>query len=196
MARERPVPTIEVLRFAIGAAATVLLTWAAVSDIRARRIPNLCVLALIILFVPWALLGDLSDTLSALEAAGIALVVTVLLYTFKILGAGDSKLLTACALYAGMGYLPFLALATVLAGGVIAAVSLASRPQRTLAMFTLRGKGDYGRGVPYGVAVAVGACLAIWGNLTGTLNPYGYGGPTPVTGHTIARALSMPRATP
>jgi len=190
------VPITDLPRFAIGAIATVLLTWAAISDVRARRIPNLCVLALIVLFVPWALLGDLSDALSAAEAAGIVLVVTVILYMLKILGAGDSKLLTACALYAGMGYLPFLALATVLAGGVIALVSLATRPQRALAMFTLRGKGDYGRGVPYGVAVAVGATLAIWGSLTGMLSPYGYGGPTPVTGHAIARALSMPRATP
>ena len=189
-------PLTDVLRYTIGAIATVLLIWAAVSDVRARRIPNLCVLALIVLFVPWALMGDLSDALSAGEAAGIVLVVTVILYMLKILGAGDSKLLTACALYAGMGYLPFLGLATVLAGGMIAGISLASRPQRALAMFTLRGKGEYGRGVPYGVAVAVGAALAIWGSLTGVLNPYGYGGPPPVTGHTIARALSMPRTTP
>jgi prepilin peptidase CpaA len=180
----------------VGAIATLLLIWAAVSDVRARRIPNLCVLALIALFLPWALLGDLADALSSGEAALIVLIVTVILYAFKILGAGDSKLLTACALFAGMGYLPLLALGTVLAGGVIAAISLASRPQRALAMFTLRGKGDYGRGVPYGVAVAVGAALAIWGDLTGVTPPYGYGGPTPVTGHTIARALSMPRATP
>ena len=189
-------PLTDIVRFAVGAGATILLVWAAVSDVRTRRIPNLSVIALIALFVPWAMAGDLAGVLSALEAGGIALAVTFVLYLSKVFGAGDSKLFTACALYAGMGYLPFLALAMVLTGGVIALISLASQPQRALVMFTMRGKGDYGRGVPYGVAVAVGAMVAIWGNLGGVIDPYGYGGPTPVTSHAIAKALSHPRTEP
>lgn len=189
-------PAIDLGRDAVAAAATLLLTWAAVSDVIARRIPNPCVLALLILFVPWALLGDISDTVSALEAAGVTLALTFVFYLFKILGAGDSKLLTVCALFAGMGYLPLLGLTTVVVGGLIALLSLASRPQRALAMFTLSGKGDYGRGIPYGVAVATAAAVVIWSNLGGFIAPYGYGGPTPVTSHTIARALSAPRAQP
>jgi prepilin peptidase CpaA len=179
------VPPTDLSHLGIGAIATVLLIWAAISDVRARRIPNLCILALIALFAPWALLGDLPHVLSAAEAAAIALIITVVFYRFKMLGAGDSKLLTACALYAGMGYLPFLALATVLAGGAIALAGMV--------MFALYGKGEDGRGAPYGVAVAVGAVLTIWGNLTGVLSPYGYGGPTPVTGHGVSRALSAVR---
>ena len=36
-------------------------------------------------------------------------------------------------------------------------------------MFTLKGRGDYGRGIPYGVAIAVGGLIAVWGGLTGAL---------------------------
>jgi prepilin signal peptidase PulO-like enzyme (type II secretory pathway) len=34
-------------------------------------------------------------------------------------------------------------------------------------MFTLRGKGDFGKGVPYGVAIAIGAVVVLWSNLLG-----------------------------
>ena len=189
-------PVTDIVRDSAGGAATLLLIWASVSDVRARRIPNLCVLALLLVFIPWAMAGDTSRVVSALEAAAIALAATFLLYLFKVFGAGDSKLFTACALFAGLGYLPFLALVTVLSGGVIALASLALRPQRAFVMFTMRGKGDYGRGVPYGVAVALGALIVIWGNLGGFLDPYGYGGPTPVTSHSISKALSIPRGRP
>ncbi len=189
-------PITDIVRDVAGSSATILLVWACISDVRTRRIPNLCVLALIVVFVPWALAGDISRVISSLEAAGVALAVTFLLYLCKVFGAGDSKLFTACALFAGIGYLPFLALATVLSGGVIALASILLRPQRALVMFSMKGKGDYGRGVPYGVAVAVGAAVVIWGNLGGFLDPYGYGGPTPVTSHAISKALSAPRARP
>ena len=183
-------PLTDIVRVAVAAVATGVLAWAAVSDARTRRIPNAAVLALLGLFVPWTAADGGATLISALEAGGIALAVGVVLYLFKVLGAGDSKLFAVCALYAGMGYLPYLALATSLAGGVIALVSVASRPQRALVMATMRGKGDWGRGVPYGVAVAAGAAIVIWAPLTGALDPFAYFGRAPVTAHTLSRALA------
>jgi prepilin peptidase CpaA len=149
----------------LSAALTGLLTWAAISDIRDRKIPNLAVLAVLALFIPWTLTGQPAALGGALAAGGIGLAVCYGLYAVSIIGAGDAKLFAAVALFAGLGYLPTLALATVLAGGAIAAVSIATRPRRALVMLNLRGKGDFGRGIPYGVAIAIGGTFVQWGRL-------------------------------
>lgn len=180
---------IEVVQVVLAAAASATLAWAAVSDVRTRKIPNRSVLALLAVFLGWTAIDFGAATLSSLEAAAIALAVTVALYAAKVIGAGDSKLFAVAALFMGMGYLPFFALGTALAGGVIAAISLASRPQRAMAMLTLRGKGDFGAGVPYGAAIAIGGVIVLWAMVLGLLAPYGYGSPSPITVHDIAKAL-------
>ena len=180
---------VDIARIALAGAASGVLVWAAVSDVKTRKIPNLSVLALLVLFVGWTATDFGAPTLSALEAAGIGLAVTVALYAFKVIGAGDSKLFAVAALFMGMGYLPFFALGTALAGGAIAAVSLAMRPQRALVMFNLRGKGDFGPGVPYGAAIAIGGIVVLWAAVSGVLAPYGYGQPSPITVHDLNRAL-------
>lgn len=180
----------ELVRLGVAAAVTLVLGVAALSDVRHRRIPNWTVVALIGLYaVLVAALGG-HGLVSALEAAGLALVATVALYALKVIGAGDSKLFTAVAFFAGLGYLPLLVVATTLAGGVIALVSLASRPRRALAMFTLRGKGDWGRGVPYGLAIAVGGLIVLWAPLMNLVRPFG--APAPVTAHDISKAFMQP----
>lgn len=180
-------PLTEIVRLSVAAAVTVVLGFAAASDVRHRRIPNWTVLALIALYaLPVIALGG-HGLVSALEAAGLALVTTVALYAFRIVGAGDSKLFTAVAFFAGLGYLPLLIVATTLAGGVIALVSLAARPQRTLAMITLRGKGDWGRGVPYGLAIAVGGLIIMWAPLMNLVRPFG--APAHITAKDISQSF-------
>jgi prepilin peptidase CpaA len=135
-------------------ALSVILAIASITDIKERRIPNWTVLAVAALFVPWAVTQHVS-VLSALGAAAIAFAISCAMYAFGVVGAGDSKLLTVTALFAGLGQLlPFLLL-VALTGGVVALVSMAARPVRALVMIQMRGKGDFGRGVPYGVAIAV-----------------------------------------
>jgi prepilin peptidase CpaA len=104
-----------------------------------------------------------------LAAAGISFVLGYGLYAFKIMGAGDVKLFAATALFIGLDRLPEFALATAWAGGAMAIVSLATRPRRALVMLNLRGKGDFGRGIPYGVAISVGAVAVLWGYQAGWL---------------------------
>jgi prepilin peptidase CpaA len=60
-----------------------------------------------------------------------------------------------------------LAVITAVTGGLIAVISLASRPTRALVMIQVGGKGDFGRGVPYGVAIAAGALVVIAERLAG-----------------------------
>lgn len=176
--------------FAIAAAVTAALAWASVTDVRQRRIPNLVVVVLLGLFVAWTAASLGAQLLSGLAAGGAALAVTVALYALGVFGAGDSKLFAAAALFMGLGYLPYFAVATALAGGGLAVVSLARNPVRAMAIFTLRGKGDSGPGVPYGVAIGLGGALVLWAAVTGWLLPYGYGHPPRPTSHNIERALA------
>lgn len=179
---------------ALAMAASAILLWAAVSDIRRRIIPNLAVAALLAVFVAWAslVLGIGPALVSALAAGGLALAVTFALYVFNIVGAGDSKLFAVAALFFGLGYLPAFALATVLAGGMVALASLALRPRRAAVMLSIGGKGDWGRGVPYGVAIAAGAALILWGAIGGYFEPYRFGRPAPMEARSLNRALSAP----
>src|SRR5258708_20879338 len=98
---------------------SAILVVASISDIRDRRIPNWTILAIAILFVPWALLGSISTILPALGAALIAFLISCPMYIFRVLGAGDSKLLTVVALFVGMGQLLHFLLVVALAVGAL-----------------------------------------------------------------------------
>ena len=139
-----------------------MLVWAAVSDVRHRRIPNWTVLCVLVLFIPWALAATLNWSLWAVVAGVIAFAASFVLYAAGVIGAGDSKLFSATALLAGMGHLALLAVLTAVIGGIVAIGVLLSRPTRTLVLLNMRGKGDFGRGVPYGVAIAAGAVAILW----------------------------------
>ncbi|HWA60444.1 MAG TPA: prepilin peptidase [Caulobacteraceae bacterium] len=172
-------PLDSLARLAIAAVFTGLMAWGAVSDVRRRLIPNRVVLAILALWLPFALANGFEGWLSALEAFALALALSMALWAGRIIGAGDSKLFAAAALYMGMGFLPAFALATALAGGCVALVSIASRgPQKAFAMIMLRGQGDWGPGVPYGVAIAAGAVAVMWAGLFDGLQPIAWLGAT------------------
>lgn len=150
-----------------------LLLWAAAYDLWRFRIPNLLNAALLVLFFPVVLLlpGPV-DWLSHLGAAGLILVLGLGFFCFGWVGAGDVKILTALALWAGFGRLFDLMFFVTLAGGLL-----------SLVFWTLRRKAapaapgpdpladpdlahDFAvphllqtRYVPYGVAIALGAML-------------------------------------
>ena len=71
-------PLTDIVRFAVASIATGVLAWAALSDVRTRRIPNASVLALLALFVAWTLADGGAGLVSALEAGAIALVVILI----------------------------------------------------------------------------------------------------------------------
>ena len=163
----------DALRYAVAVALSAVLAWAAVSDIRERRIPNKVVLSVLVLFVPWTLAGGGVGLTSALVAGAIAFAAGYGLYAFKAVGAGDAKLFASLALFAGLAHLPMFALMTAWTGGLMAVGALLARPRRALVMLSLRGQGNFGRGIPFGVAIGVGSAVAIWGYLTGLLPLHG-----------------------
>ena len=154
---------VEMLHWSVIFLLSVLLVVVSISDIRDRRIPNWTVLAIAALFVPWIFAGTQVSLISSLGAALVVFAVSAGLYAFRVIGAGDSKLLTAVALFIGMSQLPRFLFLVALAGGLIALISLAFRPVRAAVMFHTRGKGDFGRGIPYGVAIAIAtAFILVW----------------------------------
>lgn len=160
---------LEAARIAVVALVAGVLAIAALSDVQTRRIPNWTVIAIAALFVPWVFVGPHASVLygleSALAAAAIIFAVTFAFYSLGFCGAGDSKLMSAVALFAGMGHLLQLVVITSLAGGVLAAISLAARPTRALVLLQTGGKGDPATGVPYGAAIALGGVLTLIGIL-------------------------------
>jgi len=157
-----PMPArIELARWTIVGLVFIVLIVASATDIRDRRIPNWAVALLGVLYVGWAFVAPGISVLSSLEAGAIVFVVTVALFAMKLVGAGDSKLMTVMALYVGLGLLPLFSLATVMFGGALAVFSLALHPRRALALIRLQGAGDTGRGIPYGVAISLGAMLIL-----------------------------------
>ena len=165
-------PPVDVVSGALGAGLTGVLGWAAINDVRVRKIPNRAVLAVVVLYLIWTIAHRGHDLPSDAAAGAIALAVGYGLYVAGVVGAGDSKLFAVTALFAGAALLPLFAVATALAGGVIAIGSIASRPRRALVMLTMKGAGDYGRGIPYGVAIAVGGTAAVWLRICGLERPF------------------------
>jgi len=136
-----------------------LLLAAALSDGLRRRIPNWSVLALVGLYAVIAVLGQAPvGPWSALGAALIAFPITYGLYHFGIMGAGDAKLFTAVALFAGLKWLMALAIITAMFGGILAIGYLMVRPRRALRGLTTAGRAEgTGFGLPYGIPIALGA---------------------------------------
>jgi len=132
----------------------ILLAGAAIHDTRERLIPNRYPAAIVLLFVPAAVVGAVEPWPAHLLVFAIAFGVCLPLFAFGILGGGDAKLLPAAALWAGPQLLAMFLLATAVAGGVIAFAMIARRRLRR----ATPDMADDVRAetVPYGVAIAVG----------------------------------------
>jgi prepilin peptidase CpaA len=146
----------------------LLLAAAAATDVWKFKIPNWVSAALLLLFVPTALLLPAEvDWLSHVGAGLSVLAVGVVLFARGLLGAGDVKLMTAVSLWTGFAYLAQFVLVVALAGGVLALLLLVLRIviARLPAVRAAPDGGSLprilvkGERVPYGVAIACGAII-------------------------------------
>ncbi|MGI4985518.1 MAG: A24 family peptidase [Janthinobacterium lividum] len=142
------------------------LLWLAVIDVRERRLPTRIVLTIGALFFVDAVLlrlpavGFLTHCLLALGVFAFC----ALLFAIRMLGGGDAKLAAVIFLWTGPN-LALLALTLIsMIGTLVALISLATRNmdihqssswKRALAMFSSI------RGVPYGLALALGGGTVI-----------------------------------
>lgn len=132
------------------------------TDVTSYRIPNWIPLIICVLFLPFAVAGDLP--FETLIRHGIAFAVTfaagITLFAWNKLGGGDAKLLAAVALWTSWdASLVILVVLTALIGGALSLALLACRS--THAGSFLRAHGcnlaifdPETRMVPYGVAIS------------------------------------------
>ena len=157
---------IEAARWVVAGLFAIILIIASISDIRYRRIPNWCVVVLLALFIPWIFVGPEVSVLPSVVAFVVLFAAGVILYAFGIWGAGDSKLIAAAALFVGWDRLLLFLFATAVAGGILALAIMTLNARRVLAMLNMRRPADsQPANVPYGVAIAAGAALALFSNL-------------------------------
>jgi prepilin peptidase CpaA len=153
------------------AAFIILMGTAAVSDLSTYRIPNRLVLTIALLFILAAPLAGMPLEIAFwhLLAGVLLFVLGYGLFSLGMIGGGDAKLVAAAALWVGWTALPHFLLYTALAGGLLAFAMLiwefirmhveltAANPESSLIKRIAALKPD----LPYGVAIAVGACAAL-----------------------------------
>lgn len=161
------------------------LAWVMVSDLLYRRISNVLVGVLLLL---WAIssayayakgLTDLASIGRSLVLAFVVLALGYVLFVIRWMGAGDAKLMAVLCLWLSKHALAFL-MVTALAGGALAlALPALQQAERILALWVMRLNtwlprqpfavpqhiGDEAiEGIPYGLAIAFGAAFILWLN--------------------------------
>ena len=133
-----------------------LLAAAAVQDALTLRISNWLCMALLAVGLVAMAIGFDARWWQFFASFLIVLACGISLFAVRWIGAGDAKLLAACALAFTLAGVAKMATLVVLAGGVIAIVLISLRLFRT-------DKGlKTSRHVPYGVAIAVGAVATVF----------------------------------
>jgi prepilin peptidase CpaA len=155
------------------------LFWAAVADVRTRRIPNLLTASGLLLALALRLpVGD-GALLQGLLGAALAFAVMLPLFALRGLGGGDVKLLIMVGAFLGpKGFLIALG-GTALAGGVLSLAVVIRQGVLLPVLYNTGGLAKWvftaGRGgervtlassgavsVPYGVAIAAGSLIALY----------------------------------
>ena len=155
------------------------LSWAIVTDLRWRRIPN--AVSAFVLVGGLVLRGYHGGIVAALSGLAAALLILLVLYRpwqAGGIGGGDVKLASAVAAWVGLSQLIWFALASAVAGGIVAAAYYFKAPASTradaranLTLAWVHGDvppaaGSHRKGhvsLPYALAIATGAAVALIG---------------------------------
>ncbi|HEX7921039.1 MAG TPA: prepilin peptidase [Bradyrhizobium sp.] len=142
-----------------------LMAFAAASDLLTMTIPNRISLALAAgFFVLAPLIGmGVQDILSHAGAGALVLVVTFGMFAMGWVGGGDAKVAAAAGLWFGFEHLlPYLVFASLF-GGALTVLLLQLRqwplPYALANQAWLSRLHDKRTGIPYGIALALGALL-------------------------------------
>jgi prepilin peptidase CpaA len=165
----------------ISAVLVAVLTVAAVSDLKTRRIPNALTLGALLAGLCLQTVQGSGALLAGLAGAGLAALVALPFFALGALGGGDAKLLIAVGAFFGPARLPGALLVIALLGGVMAVIDAMRRgvlgPVLLSCLQLLKTWGTLGRAgsapaidtagamtIPYGVAIAAGALVWwFWG---------------------------------
>ncbi|MDQ8727014.1 prepilin peptidase [Bradyrhizobium sp. LHD-71] len=154
--------TLDIARLLIFPA---LMAFAAVSDFLTMTISNRISLLLIVGFIVLAALGGMSLQAITMHVVA-ALVVLTFGFTFFAMGwigGGDAKLAAAAALWFGFEHVTMYLIYSALVGGLLTLLLLQFRqwplPASLISQEWAQRLHDRKSGVPYGIALAIGALL-------------------------------------
>ena len=159
----------------------VVVGAAAVIDVRTRRIPNLLTFGAAAAALPYHLwVGGLHGLAQSTAGWAVGIVIFLPMFLLRGMGAGDVKLLGAVGAWVGPLLVLYVALYSVLAGGVLALIVGAKHGYlgkafsnlwallafwRTAGIRPLPGmtiEDSAGPRLAYGVAIATGTLAAVW----------------------------------
>jgi len=151
------------------------LAYLCVSDVRRRTLPNAWTLGGLALGLALAAgFGGVPGFLDSLAAAGCGVLFLILPFLLRAAGAGDVKMLAACAAFVGMRQVPFFLLAVSFAGLLVAIAMILMRQvsaarlkhafrtlfdwryDRKAGAAAIPTRDDERARVPFGVAIAIG----------------------------------------
>jgi len=139
-----------------------LMAYAAISDVAEYRIPNRINLAIAALYPAHVLASPTAiDWIGALLVAAVVLGVATTLFSLRVMGGGDVKLMTAVSLWAGPSAIIEFSVVMALTGGLLAVFMLS--PLRHGLALALEKTGNQqardavlDKVLPYGLAIAAG----------------------------------------
>lgn len=147
------------------------MVFAALSDMLSMTIANRVSLLLVAVFAIVAPLTGMSWIAYGwhFAAGGLVLAVTFGLFALGGMGGGDAKLLSATAVWLGLGFnlVEYLVVTAFIGGALtLAIISYRSSP---LAVYTghnmfLRNLADRKSGIPYGIALGIGGLISYPGS--------------------------------
>lgn len=143
------------------------------SDLRGLIIPNIYSILIAagfpLCFALMWLLGDAAvfkPLWSHIASLVVVLIVSAAMFHFKVMGAADSKLASAYALWLGLGGLPVFLFVMSLVGALLGVAALYIRkkkPFKEPAPESWAGQLQAGKNkVPYGIAIVCGAAYAFY----------------------------------
>lgn len=145
-----------------------LLLAAAASDIVSYKIPNVIVLAILLLYPIYVTVTPATvDWPMGLAVFAGAIIVGMVLSGFGVFGAGDAKLLAAVLLWAGPTLAPLALLICAIIGGVLAGLMMTRARFVIAGAFSLLGSQTLSnaflaKNMPYGVAITAGGLFVAW----------------------------------
>jgi prepilin peptidase CpaA len=137
-----------------------ILAAAAIEDFIRLRISNItCGAAFVSALIGMGFAGFSLDLWQNVAVFLVLLAAGTLLFSMQWMGGGDVKLLAALGLWVNISAGVWLLATTLLAGGVLAAIYIGVRVARGQPF----SKKYQSKGIPYGIAIAVGASLVFAG---------------------------------
>ncbi len=138
---------------------------AGISDYFTLKIPNWLNLIIAVSVIPFVLLAQMPMELFAwhVVAGLLTFIVAFVLFAVGIIGGGDAKMLSACALWVGWDAMFNFTMYTVIAGGILGLALtvwkwLASKKDDA-GFAWAKGLGKGKQQLPYGIAIAAAGVI-------------------------------------